>query len=78
MIGRVKWFDDARGFGFIHVDASRDDVFVHHSQIDGMKGRRTLLEGDRVEFEIVESEKGLAAQSVVVVVPRSEVGHVGT
>lgn len=72
MVGRVKFFDDARGFGFIVPEVRGADVFVHFSAIE-MQGRRTLLEGDRVEFDVVEGEKGPAAQSVVVLAPCSEV-----
>jgi CspA family cold shock protein len=60
--GKVKWFDNERGFGFITQD-SGEDVFVHHSSITG-KGFKTLNEGDDVSFEVVASEKGLKAQNV--------------
>ena len=55
--GTVKWFDDRKGFGFITVDDSPYDVFVHHTGIVG-DGHRTLDEGNRVIFEVVEHEKG--------------------
>jgi len=61
--GTVKWFNEAKGFGFIAVDGG-GDCFVHYSAIVG-KGRRSLAEGDKVEFEIVQSEKGPAARNVV-------------
>ncbi|MDH4130805.1 MAG: cold-shock protein [Gemmatimonadota bacterium] len=61
--GRVKWFNDQKGFGFITPDAGERDCFVHHSAIQ-MEGFRTLAEGDRVEFEIVQGDKGPAAQNV--------------
>jgi CspA family cold shock protein len=61
--GRVKWFNDQKGFGFITPDGGERDCFVHHSAIQ-MQGFRTLAEGDRVEFEIVQGEKGPAAQNV--------------
>jgi len=61
--GTVKWFNDAKGFGFIEQDGGKD-VFVHHSAIKG-DGFKTLAEGDRVSFEVVQGKKGPAAQNVV-------------
>jgi CspA family cold shock protein len=61
--GRVKWFNDQKGFGFITPDGGERDCFVHHSAIQ-MQGFRTLAEGDKVEFDIVQGEKGPAAQNV--------------
>ena len=61
--GTVKWFDNAKGFGFI-VRESGDDVFVHFSSIRG-EGYRSLEEGQQVEFEIVQGQKGPQAQDVV-------------
>lgn len=60
--GTVKWFNDGKGFGFISQDGG-EDVFVHHSSIS-MEGFRTLAEGDRVEFEVVQGPKGLQAANV--------------
>jgi CspA family cold shock protein len=60
--GKVKWFNDAKGFGFIAQDGGKD-VFVHHTAIT-MEGFRTLAEGDSVEFDIVEGPKGLQAANV--------------
>jgi CspA family cold shock protein len=61
--GVVKWFNEKKGFGFIAVDESKD-VFVHYSAIS-MPGFKTLLEGDRVTFEIEDTERGPAARNVV-------------
>jgi CspA family cold shock protein len=60
--GIVKWFNDAKGYGFITKDDGKD-VFVHHSQVK-MKGHRTLKEGDKVSFEIEDTEKGPQAVEV--------------
>jgi CspA family cold shock protein len=60
--GRVKWFNERRGFGFIERDDG-DDLFVHYSAIQ-MEGFKTLEEGQEVEFDIVEGEKGLQATNV--------------
>jgi len=60
----VKWFNNAKGFGFISRDGS-PDVFVHHTAIMS-EGFRTLSEGEKVEFEIVQGPKGLQASNVVV------------
>jgi cold shock protein len=60
--GTVKWFNDSKGFGFISQEAG-EDVFVHHTAIQ-MDGFRSLMEGDRVEFEVVKGPKGLQAQNV--------------
>ena len=61
--GTVKWFNDSKGFGFITVDGQTKDVFVHHSAILGT-GFKSLSEGQRVEFEIVQGQKGPAAEKV--------------
>src|SRR3954451_22960765 len=66
--GTVKWFNDAKGFGFIAQDGGKD-VFVHHTAIIA-EGFRSLSEGDNVEFEVVEGPKGLQASNVRTVVPR--------
>ena len=63
--GRVKWFNDQKGFGFIEVDGNKD-VFVHHSAITG-GGFKSLKEGDEVEFETTQGPKGLNAIEVKVV-----------
>jgi CspA family cold shock protein len=61
--GTVKWFNDAKGFGFISLDDGSKDVFVHHSSIE-MDGFKTLSEGQRVEFDVVQGPKGPAAEKV--------------
>jgi CspA family cold shock protein len=61
--GTVKWFNAEKGYGFITVDETGDDVFVHWSAIL-MDGYRALEEGQRVEFEIGEGQKGQQAESV--------------
>ena len=60
--GTVKWFNDAKGFGFISQEGG-EDVFVHFSAVQG-EGFKTLAEGDRVEFEVVKGPKGLQASNV--------------
>ncbi len=63
--GTVKWFNDAKGYGFITLEAAGSgECFVHHSAIQA-QGFRTLKEGDRVEFELVQGNKGPAAENVV-------------
>jgi len=61
--GTVKWFNDAKGFGFISPDDQGADLFVHHSAIN-MEGFRTLKEGQRVQFEAVDGPKGKQANNV--------------
>ena len=62
-IGTVKWFNDAKGFGFITPENGDKDCFVHHTAIKA-EGFRSLAEGDRVEFDIVQCAKGPAAENV--------------
>ena len=64
--GTVKWFNDSKGFGFLTRDDGEKDVFVHHSAIQG-EGYRSLSEGQRVEFDVVQGQKGPAAENVVAV-----------
>ena len=61
--GTVKWFNDAKGYGFIEPDEGGKDLFVHHSQISG-NGFKTLAEGAKVEFEAREGTKGPEASNV--------------
>ena len=61
--GKVKWFNDQKGFGFITPDNGSKDCFVHHSAIQAT-GFKTLGEGDAVEFDMVQGQKGPAAENV--------------
>ena len=63
--GTVKWFDDAKGYGFITPDEGGKDLFVHHSNVSG-SGFKTLAEGAKVEFEAAEGQKGPEARNVAV------------
>ncbi len=62
--GTVKWFNSEKGYGFISRDDGEGDCFVHHSAIQG-EGFRSLNEGQRVEFAVVQGQKGPAAEAVV-------------
>ncbi len=62
--GTVKWFNETKGYGFITPDDGSKDCFVHHTSIKG-EGFKTLQEGEKVEFEITEGEKGPQASNVV-------------
>jgi len=62
--GSVKWFNDAKGYGFITPDGGGKDVFVHHTSIE-MQGFRTLAEGERVVFELTNGPKGPQAEKVI-------------
>ena len=64
--GTVKWFNDSKGFGFLTRDDGEQDVCVHHSAIQG-QGFKSLTEGQRVEFDVVQGQKGPAAENVVAV-----------
>jgi CspA family cold shock protein len=64
MTGTVKWFNDSKGFGFITPEDGSKDLFVHHSAIQS-QGFKSLAEGEKVEFEIVQGQKGPAADKVV-------------
>jgi cold shock CspA family protein len=62
-IGTVKWFNNTKGFGFITPEGGEKDVFVHYSAIQG-DGFKSLNEGDRVEYDVVDGQKGPAAENV--------------
>lgn len=62
-IGKVKWFNDKKGFGFIEPDGGGEDIFVHHTSIMS-EGFRTLAEGQGVQFEVVRGPKGMQATNV--------------
>lgn len=62
--GEVRWFNDTKGYGFITPRGGQEDLFVHHSEILGQRGRRTLQQGDAVTFETTSTPKGLRAVQV--------------
>ena len=62
--GTVKWFNDEKGFGFITRDDGGKDIFCHHSAVQG-EGFKSLSEGDKVECDVVQGQKGPAAENVV-------------
>lgn len=61
--GTVKWFNDAKGFGFITPEGGAKDVFAHYSEIQG-NGFKSLAEGEKVEFDVIAGTKGPAAQKI--------------
>ncbi len=63
-VGKVKWFDHKKGYGFISTENADGDIFVHFSSING-DGFKSLTEGDDVQFELAKGPKGLLAQNVM-------------
>lgn len=64
--GSVKWFNSTKGFGFIELEAGGEDVFIHFSDIQ-MEGYKVLNEGQKVEFELENGEKGLKATNIIAI-----------
>jgi CspA family cold shock protein len=62
--GKVKWFNNAKGFGFIQADGQEKDIFVHHTAIKA-DGFRTLNQGEEVQFDLIQGPKGLKAENVL-------------
>jgi len=62
--GKVKWFNDAKGYGFLRMDGEDNDIFVHYSAVQA-EGFRSLAEGEEVSFELIQGPKGLKAENVV-------------
>jgi cold shock protein len=65
VVGGVQWFDNDRGYGFIRIEGTNKDIFVHKSDVLESGGSRHLEEGDRVEFRLEEGPKGLQAKQVI-------------
>lgn len=63
MIGKVKWFNNEKGFGFIEYN-DQEDIFVHYSSIR-TEGYKTLVEGQKIQFDLVKTDKGLQAKNVI-------------
>lgn len=63
IVGKVKWFNSKKGYGFIRANEGDQDIFVHYSSIKG-EGFKSLVEGENVQFELAEGPKGLQAQNV--------------
>ena len=63
MQGKVKWFNDSKGFGFITSDEAKEDIFAHYSEID-MQGHKSLTEGEEVQFDLEKGPKGPKAVKI--------------
>lgn len=66
MIGTVKWFDSDKGYGFITIDETGVDVFAHFSQIN-IEGYKAMAEGDKVEFDLIEGDRGEQAANINII-----------
>lgn len=66
-IGEVKWFNNAKGWGFILPEGGGEDIFVHFSAIKGTTGYKTLAPGQRVKYELEKGERGLHASNVIAI-----------
>lgn len=66
-IGVVKWFNNAKGFGFIAIEGTDEDIFAHYSVVE-MDGYRSLKAGQKVQFEVVRGEKGAHATKIIPIV----------
>jgi cold shock protein len=66
MTGSIKWFNDAKGYGFIQQEDGGEDVFVHYSALPAANGYRTLTEGQRVQFDVVQERGKERAANVVI------------
>jgi len=75
--GQVKWFNNAKGFGFILPDNGGDDLFAHYSSIE-MEGYKTLKAGQSVSFEVIEGPKGLHATRIVPIRDEERTGNAGS
>ena len=73
-VGTVKWFNDSKGFGFIEPEGGGEDVFAHFSAVQ-MEGFRTLKQGSRVSFELVQGPKGHLAQNIRPAGAEADDGH---
>lgn len=65
--GTVKWFNDAKGFGFLHEEGKTEDIFVHYSAINAHGSFQTLAEGQKVQFDLIDGAKGKQAFDVEVI-----------
>lgn len=65
LTGKVKWFDESKGYGFITPDDGSKDCFVHFSAIQSVDSFKTLAEGDAVQFDVVQADKGPSAENVI-------------
>ena len=69
--GTVKWFNDAKGYGFLRIEGQDEDIFVHYSAVKA-EGFRTLNEGEQVEFDLIKGPKGMKAENVTRIQSQSQ------